>query len=198
MIPEFESEKIWPEDEDEAYRVLPKGVHSSNLCEVHERFVEGFPESISRKKIYKGLNKLLQESQRYELSLTQWLCGSYVTTKESPDDIDIVSLVDSNALNSLSASGRNFVDNCLMGEEKSKNIYKSHSFCFPVYPIGHPMRSIYERNRTRYLKLFGNTRKLKNPDDANGALLPGVAKGLVKIIIGDVNVVPEISDKEKE
>ena len=185
MIPNFLSVDVWPVDEEEPYSVLPPGIHDTNLHEIKRALVDDFPHSTTRRKIYKGFCKLLEEAQRERLSMEHWVDGSYVTTKQSPDDIDAVTFLDPVALNSLSASGKNFVKQRLGGGESTKHTYQTHSFLELVLPEGHPLYALSPRRRANWIKEWGFTRPLKSDEDLTQTAC-GHPKGFLRFFSGHV------------
>lgn len=78
MIPEFDSRGL-----------LPKGVHRANL----QQIVKRFGGNRQRRLLLKGLTEALDLLRRAGCRRV-YIDGSFVTDKESPDDVDVCWDVD--------------------------------------------------------------------------------------------------------
>lgn len=80
MIPEFNKDGY-----------LPKGLHKATLSEIKQRFGS---DASRRKELFKGLQSLVQLLCKHKASIKRFLLnGSFVTSKESPEDIDCILIV---------------------------------------------------------------------------------------------------------
>ncbi|NMC73975.1 MAG: hypothetical protein GYA56_06415 [Geobacteraceae bacterium] len=80
---------------DEKGNPYPRDLIEISLAEVERLLVDGFPESVTRKGIYSGYLRYLND---FSIAVcpewTQWLNGSFTTAKIDPQDIDVVNFVD--------------------------------------------------------------------------------------------------------
>lgn len=97
MIPEFDE-----------YGRLPAGIHVATLSEFEERFVVNFP----RKEIFKDLIRLLKDFKTINC-IDIYIDGSFVTSENQPNDIDICwgdeRVKDEKYLQSLFDKNPNFI-----------------------------------------------------------------------------------------
>lgn len=75
----------------------PAGVHSIEIDEFRNLFVQGFPNSEKRVRNMQGLTDFLNcdYMEKYKPIFTKvWIDGSFCTNKEEPNDIDGVIFMD--------------------------------------------------------------------------------------------------------
>lgn len=77
--------------------LLPAGIYSVDADSVFETFVLPFPDSQTRRTLFRRWEAYNQQLKNKlgGISLTQWLNGSFVTSKRDPTDIDLVTFVPS-------------------------------------------------------------------------------------------------------
>lgn len=75
--------------------LIPYETHHITLDEFQEVFVDAFPESGTRQRLFDNYLDWIFDFQR-DISpyFTQWLNGSYVTQKLNPNDIDFVTFLE--------------------------------------------------------------------------------------------------------
>lgn len=74
---------------------LPPEIIRCSITELYENFVEPFPLSETRKMLYENWLEYIGSLQELTGSgFTQWLNGSFVTTKLNPQDLDMVTFID--------------------------------------------------------------------------------------------------------
>jgi hypothetical protein len=117
---------------------LPDGVHPCDESRFEARFVILTPKHTERKRICEGFFRLREEAADFQIVGTQWVDGSFVTNKPDPNDVDVVTFVDYDEANSLNADQQTFVLECIDGEEKTKSMYRCHTFYQACCPPGHP------------------------------------------------------------
>lgn len=70
---------------------LPKGIHKATLNEIKQRFGSS---SAKRKELFEGLQSLVQLLRKYKGNIKRFLLnGSYVSSGESPKDLDCILIV---------------------------------------------------------------------------------------------------------
>lgn len=79
---------------------LLQGIHKIDINAFVETFVDSYPKSNTRKKIFEGYCNYCIFLSHFNFVKRQWINGSYVTKKIDPNDIDIVNFVDSKAVDS--------------------------------------------------------------------------------------------------
>ena len=178
MPPDFGQLEVWPHKETSPYRVLPFDIYECDEAELQARFVDYFPHSSSRKPIYQGFLKLRKEAATNGIQATQWVDGSYLSSKIDPDDIDVVTFIDRDELNALPQDRRDFVERLLNGGDDTKPDYKSHTFLLSSCSSSHPYYPVFEAFRLYWLDLWGHTYEDKN----TGKKEP---KGFLEMTVGN-------------
>jgi hypothetical protein len=80
---------------DENGHLFPYVVHETTLDEMRQVFVDAFPESETRKRLFDNYLDWIFDFQRDVFPyFTQWIDGSFVTQKLNPKDIDFVTFLD--------------------------------------------------------------------------------------------------------
>lgn len=80
---------------DENGHLFPYEIQSVTLEEMREVFVDAFPESETRKRLFDNYLNWIFDFQRDVFPyFTQWIDGSFVTQKLNPKDIDFVTFLD--------------------------------------------------------------------------------------------------------
>lgn len=169
---------------------LPEGVYDCTEATMEVAFVSAFPESAVRGELFSGFKSLRILARNVSPPATQWVNGSYVTTKQEPDDVDVLSFVDYDTLTKLPRDQIDEVYALLGAKDKTKKKFRCHTFLELSYPPGHPQYRFFERERLHWLRWFGTTRDTRRTD---GTILPGKAKGFVQITLGRTTDAPEIS-----
>lgn len=121
---------------------LPPGAHVATLGEIEETFVKGFPGSTTRAVVFRQLQILLEAVERIIPIQKQWIYGSFVTSKENPADIDIVSHFDGAAMDGLDPVDKMLVHGLISGHY-TRDLHGVDSFSIVFYPERHPAREEY-------------------------------------------------------
>lgn len=80
---------------DENGHLSPYEVHTTTLEEMREIFVDAFPDSETRKRLFDNYLDWIFDFKRDVFPyFTQWVNGSFVTQKLNPKDIDFVTFLD--------------------------------------------------------------------------------------------------------
>ena len=169
---------------------LPEGVYHTDIATMQVRFVTEFPDSQTRPAIYEAFNALRADGEKLGVVGTQWVNGSFVTSKENPGDIDVVTFCDHGHLNNLGTDAMEFVSQYLGGGEAAKTRYRTHAFLVPSCSAGHVYFSAFETARLYWRKWFGRTRDIPNPP---GPDRPGQPKGFLEMPLGNAEHAPLIS-----
>lgn len=169
---------------------LPEGVHECSEASLEQVFVSGFPETSVRSKLFSGFKSLRTLARNVSPPATQWVDGSFVTAKQEPDDIDVLSFVDYDTLTRLPRDKYDEVYALLGAREKTKTKFGCHTFLELSCPPGHPHFRFFDRERLYWLRWFGTTRETPSAD---GTPIPGKPKGFVQIALGRTTDAPEIS-----
>lgn len=163
--------------------LLPVGVHDCGEGEFRALLVDGFPNSATRGIIAAGFARLRTDASDFDIAGVHWIDGSYVTDKTNPDDIDVVTFVDVDLLDSLEGSpAEGFIVQALAGGAATPAIYRSDSYVVAIAPAHHPDHDAFLKARDYWRKWFGQMRSLLGPD---GNPLPPRSKGILQMELGD-------------
>ena len=74
----------------------PEGKNNCSFSEIQSNLVDPFELESTRYNLFENLIQYNHELQKVlgGKSFTQWINGSFVSTQENPDDIDLVNLID--------------------------------------------------------------------------------------------------------
>jgi hypothetical protein len=136
---------------------LPAGRHVASVAEIEAALVGGFPSSLRRPALFEQWRTLFQAIERIVEVRAQWIDGSFVTRKEEPGDIDLVSHLDGELLDALDPVEWMLLRGLIAGQV-SKALHDCDSFFVAVYPEGHPARDAYERALAYWDAWFGADR----------------------------------------
>lgn len=81
--------------------LLDPGLHDFELNEIGNHFLKDFPNSKTRKPLIDGLNAYISHLSNIGAPIELWIDGSFTTSKENPNDIDLVIFSPASVLNSL-------------------------------------------------------------------------------------------------
>lgn len=82
-------------DFDEFGNLTPYEVIETDLATLEAYFVTAFPKSETRKRLFENYLRYIYRFQDEVFPIfEQWINGSFVTQKENPKDIDIVTFLD--------------------------------------------------------------------------------------------------------
>lgn len=152
-----------------------------------------FAASQTRKCIFDGVSRYLVDCQTHNISGRIWLDGSFVTGKNSPGDVDVISLVSSELLNRLDAADRTFALNLNAGEA-TKPKYDVHSFCVVSVPKSHAAYLQQASQVANWIKFFSHTKEFVT---ASGTKKQN-PKGILQLDFGENSQVNAIDQWFKE
>ena len=131
----------------------PYTVNLTTFSNFESLLVDSFPLSSSRHQIFEGY-------KRYTEKLTdilgngfyQWVDGSFVTDKMNPNDIDVVTFIESG----LFVKNEKKLIHLIAPE--SKLLYGVDAAFVGVYSLNHPLRIVTDWDITFWKDFYGNTR----------------------------------------
>lgn len=96
------------------------GIHMIDVNDFQLKFIDNFPDSISRSRIFSDFHMFLNNEKMSEFSTyisKIWLDGSFVTSKENPNDIDGVivlfpTIENSKELSSVIEDLTDYINHC--------------------------------------------------------------------------------------
>ncbi|WP_434738105.1 DUF6932 family protein [Microbacterium wangruii] len=117
---------------------LPPGRHPATLSDVHEQFVDAFPESTTRPGIWDGFLDYLtswDEAESFagvEVLRGVWVAGSFISSTIDPSDIDVSPIYDRRVLLQLSGKpGSGRFKELLSHRDRIVSTYKVEPFPVP-------------------------------------------------------------------
>jgi hypothetical protein len=116
-------------------------------------FVDNFPESKTRKGLFDNYLRYLDAfAKEITPNFTQWINGSFVTQKEDPNDIDMVTFIDLDIFtNKYDDLEKYWSYSC-----EKENL---DAFILEIYPIEHEKYESYtEYHRNNWYQLFSHDR----------------------------------------
>jgi hypothetical protein len=81
--------------------ILPPGIHDVDPSELDNHFLSAFGASTTRSALIDGFRRYIKALKKYAVRFEIWLDGSFVTSKEDPNDIDLVVFAAASELNAL-------------------------------------------------------------------------------------------------
>lgn len=185
---------------------LPENVYHCSIADLQECFVARFPLSVQRPIIYTAYCQLRQTVESLGINAVQWIDGSFTTRKLDPndlsqelepDDIDVLTFVDYNTLNSLPQSGQQLLKSLIHAGEHTKSLFRTHSIGLPVCQPGNQYYQWYEGQRRWYRDIFSrhSPPSLRRPNELSYPYpLDGPRKGIISVTIGNPADAPKISE----
>lgn len=121
---------------------LPPGRQRCTAQELHIGLVQVFPNPARRQKLYDEW-LLHRAALRHLVPIAfQWINGSFVTGKNEPNDIDVVTFFDGPTHDALPRHLQILVGTLLLGPY-TKQVWHMDSYPVAVYPEGHPQHESY-------------------------------------------------------
>jgi uncharacterized protein DUF6932 len=134
--------------------LIPDTIIVSSVSELKRHFVEDIP-SVTRNgnfEKYIGYSEALKQLLSGR-PLKQWINGSFVTKVSNPNDIDIVTFIDSGVVTELKEQLDNF------GAKGAMDNYGVDGYILEVFPEGHPQYFFYKSDMAYWMEQFGKTRR---------------------------------------
>lgn len=136
---------------------LPPGLHRATLAEIRGALVEAFPGSKTRRPIFDSWTLLRQAIRRIIEPEREWVDGSYVTRKQNPGDVDLVTHLNGLDLEALCPVDQTLLRGLIAGHA-SRDLHRCDSFPLVVYPEGHPAHAAYQEALGHWERWFGHDR----------------------------------------
>jgi hypothetical protein len=141
--------------------VLPPGIHLATEAEVQATFVDAFAASKTRLDIFNGLTRWRRELSGLGIEGLQWIDGSFVTDKVDPDDVDVITFCDYDTFAASLAGRESVLGFMLNSREATKPAYRVHTFLSLACVRGHGGFSLFESDRTDFLRIFSFVTKVE-------------------------------------
>jgi hypothetical protein len=145
--------------------LVPDNKINSTLLEFEKEFVLKIPTD-KRKEIFEAYFKYSQDFKKVcNLDvLHQWIDGSYVTKKNNPGDIDLVTFLDYNIVKRLGSKLNDFK------YPNSEIIYGVDAYIVEVYPENHQDTFRYISDKAYWMDRFTKTRRVRGNRLSKGFL----------------------------
>ncbi len=132
--------------------LVPVGAIAADLSSIKQHFVDDFPRSRTRARLFVNLvqfNEMLQKEvfPWYE----QWINGSFVTKKHHPKDVDVVVFFDFEV---YQLKEKKLMEMIAISFDK----LRIDTYFVGVYPTGHPLYPITQINRNDWFEFFTTTK----------------------------------------
>jgi len=136
---------------------LAPGRHAATVGDIEAALVNGFPNSTTRRPLFESWNTVREAISRVVGVETEWIDGSYVTMKEDPKDIDMVTHLTGTELDALDVADQALLRG-LVAANLSQALHGCDSYVCPVYQRNHPNHALYEQAFQYWEKWFGHDR----------------------------------------
>lgn len=107
--------------------LLPPGFSETTTEQLAAVAVQPFPGSIRRPALFDALLVFLELIGQSKLVGELWIDGSFVTSKEEPDDIDVLLVFDPVVLNALSEQEKQHIG-YLLDQRRAWESFRLHLF----------------------------------------------------------------------
>lgn len=138
--------------------LTPYEVIETDFATFEAVFVNTFPVSLTRRGIFEAyIDYLNRLTGAFGTGFHQWLGGSYITRKPNPEDLDVVTFLDYQRYESQPRLLWEFRQTRLQQKQRIDG------YLVPVYPEGHPKRSLFESDQIQWRFDFGrNLHRYRN------------------------------------
>jgi hypothetical protein len=127
--------------EQDGSGVLVLGRHATTVDEVERVLVDDLASPM-RRRIFDQWIELLGAIADIVPMLAHWMDGSFVTAKEAPDDIDVLTHVDGLAFDGLDDTKQGRC-NALASGDRNDALPQCDSWLVTAYPEGHEAHGDY-------------------------------------------------------
>lgn len=156
------------------------GIHDFDAGAIEEHLVVGFPTSITRVQILAGYKKHRAEIEALGLTCEQLIDGSFVSTKNDPEDIDLVGLIDADAVDALSPAQQMQLQ-ALFSGQTTKATHLCDAYLCPTVPQNDPRYARLRAARKYWLGEFGYDRQDKPKGMVRTIVNPKIAHSAGKV-----------------
>jgi hypothetical protein len=133
----------------------PSGVTECNIEELKAMFVDQFEPNQVRQELFTQLIQYnLDLHDLIGMPFVQWINGSFISRKNAPEDIDLVTFIDWEFY-----SVHDAVIDRQFGKSKAKDSYPNlDAYTVYQYPANHSLYPIYHADQLYWLDWFSKTR----------------------------------------
>lgn len=145
--------------------LVPDNKINSTVQELENEFVFNIPTA-KRKEIFDAFIRYNEDFKKVcdLLELHQWINGSFVTKKNNPGDIDVVTFIAYDIIQKLGSKLDNFK------YPNSEIIYGVDAYIVEVYPETHSETFRYISDKAYWMDRFTKTRRIRGNRLSKGFL----------------------------
>ena len=152
---------------DEHGHLVPPAFHELSLPEFEHFLVASMPNPEPRRLLFENyLAYVNDEKKAFGCPFFHWIDGSFVTQKEFPDDVDVVTFLPFEMLGRKNNFAQYFLQN-------GKTLYRVDGYFVATCRPNHYHFDDFRENEQYWRNLYGLSR-----EDSKGNRLP---KGIIKI-----------------
>ncbi|GAB5555726.1 MAG: hypothetical protein Sapg2KO_53170 [Saprospiraceae bacterium] len=134
--------------------ITPPERQELSLEEFYLHFVEAFPDSDTREKLFSGYFKYISDFQNEIVEdFTQWIGGSFSSKKLNPRDIDLVTILPFETFETKSE----LIEKKF--RKSAKSVYGVDAYIVSSYPEEHQKYPLFHGNLVYWDNQFTKTRK---------------------------------------
>ena len=137
---------------------LPSGLHDHDEGSIKLHLVDSFPASSTRPAIWSGYLQHSEELRSVGVEVTEFINGSFSTTKNDPSDIDLVGFADADTVNKLTPAEQAKFEELFKGKA-TKAKYMCDAYFLATVPPGHPHEQQVRTMRKYWMGEFGFDRQ---------------------------------------
>jgi hypothetical protein len=132
-----------------------------SLQQIRTRFVDDFPHSKTRVKIWDGWMRHREELERFGIPYATMVDGSFVTAEQNPKDVDICLLMEAESINALESTDRHAFSELgrLTDTTYTRPRFECDTYLLRLYRINSPRFALMPREFTYWARVFGTDRK---------------------------------------
>ena len=132
---------------------LESGFHILDMEDLEHYFVDAFPKSKSRKRLFDNLIRYIYRfSDEVFPFFKMWIDGSFITNKTNPKDVDFAVFIDHKV---YELRGDNLMDSFWSFSLEAQNL---DAFIITEYPNKHSNYADFQQVKQYYYDLFSEDR----------------------------------------
>jgi hypothetical protein len=136
--------------------LMPYEIQEITLDEFRYFFVEKLGDSGHRTQLFDNYLRFIEDLKAsFDVPFYQWVDGSFITTKEFPGDIDVVTFIPSELLKKRLIAVQYFIN-------KSEQLYKVDAKFSPICKWNQRDYQDSKEQESYWFNLFNSSRKNKN------------------------------------
>lgn len=136
--------------------LIPHTKIACNLETLEHIFVENFPKSETRRILFNNYLRYIHDfKSRITRNFTQWMNGSFISQKQNPNDIDLVTFLDYEIYDIQ----ERFLDKFWTFSLEDKGL---DAYLVKVYPERHERYNKMLEQKQEWIKLYTQTKPMQN------------------------------------